>query len=409
MLCPVSCLALVPLTLGVTLSALTELNFVLVGFFAAIAAALANVLNSIYTKRAISHVACPDPIIFHMYTAATATLMLTPYALIKDARDWLNGVHYVFDPTAVAADGAVAFRLLMFSVSLHYLQNISSIYFLAHVSVLSHQVAQSMKRLMVITCSVFYFSTPVTALNVVGMGLALVGFSAYSLTKQTGGGQGGGGGGGGGQGGSAGRRGSLDMLSEMERDEREGDAGVREGSPSSGYHSSASVRGHSSRSSTPRHADGMYQPTPMSISTTSLSSSSSSSPPPPSSATSRLFALFRPPSSPAPNSPGVLDSYALVQQSDLGSSHLLQSPARTKPQPPHINGFHHSSAHLTPSPSSSSSSSSSSHHQHALSSQQHASLPQQTRMEESHFLLDSQQQQDEDDRGGGGGRRNGHV
>ena len=82
---------MVPLTLGVTLSALTELNFVLVGFFAAIAAALANVLNSIYTKRAISHVACPDPIIFHMYTAATATLMLTPYALIKDARDWLNG------------------------------------------------------------------------------------------------------------------------------------------------------------------------------------------------------------------------------------------------------------------------------------------------------------------------------
>ena len=87
----VSCAALAPLTIGVILSAVTELNLVLVGFFAAIAAALANVLNSIYTKRAISHVACPDPIIFHMYTAATATIILLPYALLKDARDWFNG------------------------------------------------------------------------------------------------------------------------------------------------------------------------------------------------------------------------------------------------------------------------------------------------------------------------------
>ena len=86
-----SCAALAPLTIGVILSAVTELNLVLVGFLAAIAAALANVLNSIYTKRAISHVACPDPIIFHMYTAATATIILLPYALLKDARDWLNG------------------------------------------------------------------------------------------------------------------------------------------------------------------------------------------------------------------------------------------------------------------------------------------------------------------------------
>ena len=82
---------MVPLTLGVILSAVTELNLVLLGFLAAIAASLANVLNSIYTKRAISHVACPDPIIFHMYTAATATIILLPYALLKDARDWLNG------------------------------------------------------------------------------------------------------------------------------------------------------------------------------------------------------------------------------------------------------------------------------------------------------------------------------
>ena len=82
-------------------------------------------------------------------------------------------------------------------------------------------------------------------------------------------------------------------------------------------------------------------------SSASGSSSSSSSP------LSHSASLFRPPVSPAPDSPGVLDSYALVRQSELGSSHLLQSPARTKPSNGHS-----------------------------------AALQQQTRLEETHFLLD---------------------
>ena len=320
-------LSLIPLTLGVILSALTELHLVLVGFFAAIAAALANVLNSIYTKRAISHVACPDPIIFHMYTAATATLMLAPYAIAKDAADWLHGVHYTFDEDAEAADSAVAARLLLFSVSLHYLQNISSIYFLAYVSVLSHQVAQSLKRLMVIACSVLYFHTPVTALNVVGMGLALIGFFSYSLSKQ-----------------SAiieTRRHSASSSSsssdhsgsdreKAERDTERGYAsGGHRGGAGGGGGTVASARTNARFIA--EHGGANHhnaQPTtgqPQSSSPQS-SASSSSSAQSSSSSSSSSASLFLPPSSPAPDSP-LLDSYALVRQSELGSSHLLQSPA----------------------------------------------------------------------------------
>ena len=270
-------------------------------------------------------------------------------------------MHYVFDPTAVAADGAVALKLLLFSVLLHYLQNISSIYFLAHVSVLSHQVAQSLKRLMVITCSVIYFLTPVTPLNVVGMGLAIVGFSAYSLTKQS-------------PAPAAERRRSIpdSSFSEVEKDIREVERGSAGSNGSSAYHSSAANSRHGG---TPRHMEGSA------AGNDSLSVPSSTS----SHAAHSAHGLFRPPVSPGSDSPGVLDSYALVRQSELGSSHLLQSPSRSKlHSQPHVHSSHTNGHHHPHSPS------------HGL--------------EETEFLLDDHSREQ---RGGGreesDDRRNGRV
>ena len=267
----------------------------------------------------------------------------------------------MFDPTAVAADGGVAFKLLLFSVLLHYLQNISSIYFLAHVSVLSHQVAQSLKRLMVITCSVIYFLTPVTPLNVLGMGLALVGFSAYSLTKQP----------------PERRRSSVDVpqYSDVEkdssRDVERGNGSTSGGGGGSGYHSSGANIRHPA---TPR--DTSPSAAALSIAASSAGHSAS---------------LYRPPVSPAPDSPGVLDSYALVRQSELGSSHLLQSPSRSKLLPPphlHPHGGAGTNGH---------------HHPHPHPQSSHA------RVEEAEFLLDDFNREQ---RGGGGEeepRRNGKA
>ena len=174
--------SLLPLSIGVILSAISELDLVIVGFLAAVAAALANVLNSIYTKRALNHISTPDPLIFHMYTSATATVMLAPYVIFKDAVDMSRS------STIQPHDGAtssVAMQLLLISLALHYLQNISSIYFLSHVTVLTHQVAQSLKRLFIIASSVVYFNTPTTPLNIFGMAIALAGFFAYSLAKSS--------------------------------------------------------------------------------------------------------------------------------------------------------------------------------------------------------------------------------
>jgi solute carrier family 35 protein E1 len=187
-------LSLIPITVGVTLSALTEINWVFLGFLAAVCAALANVLNSTYTKKGLHHVNAPDPLIFHMYTAFAAVVMLLPYAMVVEMP-----TISLFTPSTLLpppdTDGPATlaplpimhvfpWRSMLLSLLLHYAQNISNIYFLSGVSVLTHQVAQSLKRLLNIAGAVLYFGNTVTMMNGVGMGLALLGFSMYSAAKQ---------------------------------------------------------------------------------------------------------------------------------------------------------------------------------------------------------------------------------
>ena len=229
------------------------------------------------------------------------------------------------------SDGAVAAQLLLFSVSLHYLQNISSIYFLAHVSVLSHQVAQSLKRLLVIACSVFYFHTPVTALNVIGMSLALVGFFAYSLAKQTAAasisvnGEG--------WSASPSKAAHSPHANGLYSSHSEG----REWENEKGYSSS----GTSSRLRVASQPNTPRQPGDQHHSSSPLSSASNASITSAASSMSQSAAL---PSSLTSES-AVLDSYALVRASELGSSHLLQSPA-TGPVQVQLR-YPHSNSHNT--------------------------------------------------------------
>jgi drug/metabolite transporter (DMT)-like permease len=161
---------------------------------------MTSVLNSIFAKRAMlvfnsfvsapSHSANglhnqtpsvtqspspPDPIPFHFYTATIATCILFPWALINDSSSIIN--------ILPVEDRFYSLQLLFLSISLHYIQNLSSIYLLSHVTVLSYQVGQSSKRFFVIVSAVIYFQTPVTKLNLIGMGLACLGFLAYSLSK----------------------------------------------------------------------------------------------------------------------------------------------------------------------------------------------------------------------------------
>lgn len=174
--------SLIPITTGVTLSALTEINFVLFGFICAVIASVAAVLNTLYGKQALHHVSCPDPIIFHFYASVSAVLMVAPYAIFSDSIDIYNNFNVAHDSNDTITY-PVLLRMIIFSLSMHYAQNISSVYYLHGTTVLTHQVVGTAKRLVVIISTVLYFGNPVGLLNAIGMCIAVLGYFCYGYAK----------------------------------------------------------------------------------------------------------------------------------------------------------------------------------------------------------------------------------
>jgi solute carrier family 35 protein E1 len=170
-----ACLSLVPITVGVTLAAANEMSFHLRGFIEALLATFVGVTQNVYTKVML-HSLQMEPVLFHMYASLISAVIIVPGALFE----LIDLGRAVLSPLPTAS---VPYGMLLVSIICHYVQNIASIYVLARVSVLSHQVANTMKRLVIIVHSVLYFANPVTTLNALGMALALCGFFFYGLAR----------------------------------------------------------------------------------------------------------------------------------------------------------------------------------------------------------------------------------
>eukprot|EP00457_Paulinella_chromatophora_P006479 gb/GEZN01006497.1/.p1 GENE.gb/GEZN01006497.1/~~gb/GEZN01006497.1/.p1 ORF type:complete len:479 (+),score=29.51 gb/GEZN01006497.1/:176-1612(+) len=167
---------LIPICMGVAIAALTEQYFHFLGFHIAVASALAQVWQTLVTKKSFRLMPDgPDPILFHFYCSMIGFVLQAPYLLVTEIRDIMNN-----NPPADQNRGEFSLKWFFLSVALGYASNIFSLLFLSRVDILSHSVANTMKRLVTIVTSVLYFDSPVTSMNVIGMLLALFGFFWYS-------------------------------------------------------------------------------------------------------------------------------------------------------------------------------------------------------------------------------------
>ena len=189
-----SLLSLIPICLGVTLAAVTDIDFHLLGFFAALFSTVLGVVQSTYTKSTLSAYSI-QPVVFHLYTCTNAAILSLPYLLYSEGS--LLWKTFVSNSDTIAIEGGeegeeqevevilslVPWVPLFLSLLFHYSQNMCSIYILSSVNVLTHQVANTLKRLVIIVASIFYFGNEVSFSNGFGMGLSLVGFLLYSLSR----------------------------------------------------------------------------------------------------------------------------------------------------------------------------------------------------------------------------------
>ncbi|XP_072999346.1 triose phosphate/phosphate translocator, non-green plastid, chloroplastic-like [Typha latifolia] len=172
--------SLVPIVGGVALASLTEASFNWAGFWSAMASNLANQSRNVLSKRImVNKEETLDNINLFSVITIMSLCLSTPVMLFTE------GIK--FTPSYLQSAGLnlreIYVRSLLAGLCFHAYQQVAYL-ILARVSPVTHSVGNCVKRVVVIVSSVLFFRTPVSPINSVGTGVALVGVFLYSRVKK---------------------------------------------------------------------------------------------------------------------------------------------------------------------------------------------------------------------------------
>ncbi|XP_061192582.1 solute carrier family 35 member E1 homolog [Saccostrea echinata] len=169
-------LSIVPIIVGVIVATLTEVSFEALALLSALVATLGFSLQSIFSKKCLK-----DTGINHLrllvLLSRIATIFFLPFWLLFDCRNIANSD--VFENTDVTK----SLLLLILDGLFYMLHNVFAFTVIAMVAPLSYSVANAMKRVVIISASLFLLRNPVTTANVVGMLVACFGVLCYNKAK----------------------------------------------------------------------------------------------------------------------------------------------------------------------------------------------------------------------------------
>lgn len=166
-------LTLVPIILGVALSAVTQIQFSWAGFLFAMLSNVAFASRNIFSKMTMGEFKKDKTL-----TPQNLYGIMSIYALLIEL------------PFALAIEGLPALPnkgigyLLGYSGVFYTLYNTVSFMALGKTGVVTHAVGNILKRASVIVVSILVFRNPIKLLNGVGMTIALLGTFLYSIVKQ---------------------------------------------------------------------------------------------------------------------------------------------------------------------------------------------------------------------------------
>jgi len=179
---PMVYLALVPIIGGVGLASLKELSFT---WTALIAASLANqsaALKNVVSKGVMGKpwAKALGPQNTYAVVTILALLFTLPFVAIFDLKD----ATAVYNQVMAMGTGNDVVRYSIFSGLAFYIYNEASFLTLSKLSPVTHSVANTLKRVVIIVASCIVFKTPMSLLGGIGSGIAVLGTLLYSLAKK---------------------------------------------------------------------------------------------------------------------------------------------------------------------------------------------------------------------------------
>uniref|UniRef100_A0A915KKD6 Sugar phosphate transporter domain-containing protein n=1 Tax=Romanomermis culicivorax TaxID=13658 RepID=A0A915KKD6_ROMCU len=166
--------SLIPVMGGLALCSAYELSFNTMGFLAAIATNLMDCLQNVFSKLLISNSE-------HRYTPAE----LQFYTSVASIFVQIPATYFVIDYTHALRDikqSKMNAALLINSICFH-LQSITAYSLMGYISPITHSVANTTKRAILIWLSVIIFGNDVTFWSAAGTALVLVGVLLYNKAR----------------------------------------------------------------------------------------------------------------------------------------------------------------------------------------------------------------------------------
>jgi solute carrier family 35 protein E1 len=174
--------ALIPIIGGVGLASLKELSFTWTALIAASLANQAAAFKNVVSKGVMSKPWAKGLGAQNTYAVVNilALIATLPFVAFFDFKDFKP----VWDTVTAAGKANDVIKFSALSGLAFYLYNEASFLALSRLSPVTHSVANTLKRVVIIVASCIVFKTPMTLLGGIGSGIAVLGTLLYSLAKK---------------------------------------------------------------------------------------------------------------------------------------------------------------------------------------------------------------------------------
>jgi solute carrier family 35 protein E1 len=174
--------ALLPIIGGVGLASLKELSFSWTALIAASAANQAAALKNVVSKGVMGKpwAKALGPQNTYAVVTILALVFTLPFVLAFDVKD----AAAVYQTVLAAGTGKDVMKYSLLSGLTFYVYNEASFLALSRLSPVTHSVANTLKRVVIIVASCIVFKTPMSLLGGIGSGVAVLGTLLYSLAKK---------------------------------------------------------------------------------------------------------------------------------------------------------------------------------------------------------------------------------
>ncbi|OMO51116.1 Drug/metabolite transporter [Corchorus capsularis] len=170
-------LSILPIVMGCSLAAITEVSFNFQGLWGALISNVGFVLRNIYSKKSLQNFREVNGLNLYGCISIISLLYLFPVAVIVEGSQWVQGYHQAI---ATVGKSSTFYLWVLLSGIFYHLYNQSSYQALDEISPLTFSVGNTMKRVVVIVSTVLVFRNPVRPLNALGSGIAILGTFLYS-------------------------------------------------------------------------------------------------------------------------------------------------------------------------------------------------------------------------------------